>query len=214
MMVDSARADRAIRAYLRTPGKGRPPEALDGLAAAASLALRWTGLLAPDLSTRRELFESIAGKIPGLGRLLDAAANEEGLDLGGLARDLASAGGGEAQTILARHAYACARSDDAVLTHAKEDLLRVRLADAGCPLQLLRSARSEAFPGYRDAWELLGLSRNAGHAEIKRAFRKKSRIVHPDAGMGAIQKGGSIDSSDFRALREAYEYLESQGDAD
>ncbi len=52
-----------------------------------------------------------------------------------------------------------------------------------------------------DLYELLGVSRDAGHDEIKRAFRRLARELHPDVS----------DAPDaelrFRAVAEAYEVL-------
>ncbi len=53
----------------------------------------------------------------------------------------------------------------------------------------------------RDYYELLGVGRNASHAEIKRAFRRLARELHPDV-------SGEPDAElRFRAVAEAYEVL-------
>src|SRR5829696_6103723 len=53
----------------------------------------------------------------------------------------------------------------------------------------------------RDYYELLGIAHSADDAEIKRAFRRKARELHPDVS----------DSPDaevrFREVAEAYEVL-------
>ncbi|HSK89746.1 MAG TPA: J domain-containing protein [Euzebyales bacterium] len=50
----------------------------------------------------------------------------------------------------------------------------------------------------RDLYEILGVGRDADQEHIKRAYRRKAREVHPDA-------GGSED--DFKELTTAYEVL-------
>src|ERR671934_825138 len=53
----------------------------------------------------------------------------------------------------------------------------------------------------RDYYELLGVSRNASDSEIKRAFRRLARELHPDV-------SEAPDAEDrFREIVEAYEVL-------
>lgn len=49
-------------------------------------------------------------------------------------------------------------------------------------------------------YEILGVSRSASTEEIRKAFRKKAKLHHPDAGDGG-------DPEAFRAAQEAYEAL-------
>ena len=60
---------------------------------------------------------------------------------------------------------------------------------------------------YKDYYATLGVAKNAGEKEIKSAYRKLARKLHPDANpsdpKGAEEK--------FKELQEAYEVL---GDAD
>ncbi len=51
----------------------------------------------------------------------------------------------------------------------------------------------------KDYYTALGVSPGADEAEIKRAYREKARIYHPDSGQG--------DPAHFRLVQEAYEVL-------
>src|SRR3954447_22782195 len=53
----------------------------------------------------------------------------------------------------------------------------------------------------RDYYEVLGVSRDAGETEIKKAFRRMARELHPDVNQGP-------DAEDrFKEAAEAYEVL-------
>jgi hypothetical protein len=248
-MVDSARAERLLHAYLRKPAGPRPSEPLPGLTAAAVLALlsAWPGAaelrLAQEGGRRgwearvEELLRTAAGsiaagrasttKLPGTfrvpRRLLDAAASAEDADLPGLARDLACRGGEEARLLLALFAYGLQRDRGPVLGHAADEGIRLLLADAGCGHEDIAEARSGFFPGYRDPYALLDLEPGADAEALRHAWRLKSLAVHPDAlAAGAADAAGGAagaaagaatgdDSAEFRALREAYDYLRGRG---
>lgn len=227
-MVDSLRSGRRLRRYWRDPDSPRPPEGLPGLAALAALASSpsWPGPAVPaerravllEATRKKALcgagFAPAPGEVLGLerqlSRLSEAAAAEESLPYESLARDLALRGGPEAQAILAAFAYGLAAAqagapgpEAAVLDHEAEAVIVEALVNAGCPAELIAQERSLAFPGYRDPWELLGISRDTELEDVKRAWRRKSRRSHPDV-------AGEAGADEFRALKSAYEYLKSR----
>ena len=55
---------------------------------------------------------------------------------------------------------------------------------------------------YKDYYEILGVSRTASEAEIKKAFRKLAREYHPD-----VAKNKKVAEEKFKELNEAYEVL-------
>ena len=59
-----------------------------------------------------------------------------------------------------------------------------------------------AASGYRDYFKVLGVDRNAGDADIKRAFRKLARKYHPDVNPEDPQA-----EAKFKEVSEAYEVL-------
>lgn len=220
-MVDVARANRALRNFLRSPASAAPCEPLPGLIAAAALALYgdWDGLGTE--SERRSLFleavraqiEELRGEERAIVRLVDAIREESRPDLATLARVLALSADERAGSILADFAYALARKADARLSHERDEALRRELADTGIAGTTLRAARQRAFPSYREPWELLELAPGASAEEAKRAWRRLCRRLHPDAlrhaavGAQAQAETEAAQASAFAELKEAYEYL-------
>src|SRR5512144_199948 len=55
---------------------------------------------------------------------------------------------------------------------------------------------------YKDYYQILGVPRGAGEADIKKAFRKLAREHHPD-----VAKNKKQAEEKFKELNEAYEVL-------
>lgn len=78
---------------------------------------------------------------------------------------------------------------------------RMLRGEAPPPPPKSRAERAKVRPGAEQApsaWSVLGLSPGASLAEVKRAYRQRALLTHPDTGGDAAQ---------FRALQHAYEKL-------
>ncbi len=216
-MLDVARNEAKsrgrIEAFLGSPAGGPPPEPLPGYSAASCVALRgeWAGIA--DREARRALFDRFSAEaIPPGGRarreaerIVDVAARASRADLPALARWLATSEADAARRLLADWAYALAALGGARLESGAELALRAALGDCGLGARELLAARLASFPGERDPWTVLGLSPGAPRSEVKRAYRRLSRLFHPDAAQGAALDDGGR----FRELRAAYAELTS-----
>jgi molecular chaperone DnaJ len=58
------------------------------------------------------------------------------------------------------------------------------------------------MPRKRDYYEVLGVARNAGQSDVKRAFRRLARQYHPD-----VNPGDAEAEARFKEMAEAYEVL-------
>jgi hypothetical protein len=217
-----ARTRRRIEAYLERPDEVAPgqggapglPEALPGYSAAACLALRgdWPGL--PDLEARRALWDRYSfAVLPPIARarreaerLADVAARSVRADLPALARLLATSDAPTSRRLLADWAFAAAALGRGRLDAETELELRAALGDCGVGAEDMLAARLGSFPGERDPWTVLGLAPGASRADVKRAYRRLSRLFHPDSSRGARLED---DGERFRELREAYVELTS-----
>lgn len=220
-MVDIARLEarerRRIQLFLEDPGRAERGVPQLCLAAAAAIALAgdWPGTR--DRETRIILLSRMfaeadadadaegGGAAQGRAaeRAIEAASRCGDPDLASLARYLARSGEGcAASAALARWAYALAALGGLRLGAGDELRIRASLADCGIGGEAQAAARARSFPDSPDPWTALGLSPGASAAEVKRAYRRLSRLFHPDLAPGA--EGGS---ERFNELREAYAEL-------
>lgn len=209
-----ARSRALIAAFLDRPDSGAPPEPLQGYAAAACLALKgeWPSLGDPE--SKRALLERFSDEaLPRSGRerreaerIIEVAARAAWPNLPALARHLASVEDAGARELLARWAFALAALGGARLGAGPELSLRAILGDCGLRARELLEARLAAFPGERDPWTVLGLGPGAPRAEVKRAYRRLSKLLHPDAPRSGTP--GAADGGErFRELQAAYAEL-------
>lgn len=210
-MLDVVRAEvrsrRRVTAFLARPD-GAAAEPLDGYAAAACIALRgdWPG--PGDREVRRALFDRFSDSMGRTNararreaeRIVDIAARFALADLPALARWLATSDAPRERELLADWAFALSALGGARLDPGLELSLRAALGDCGVGAREMLAARLKAFPGERDPWTVLGLSPGAPRAEVKRAYRRLSRLFHPDLSPGD-------DGESFRELRAAYAEL-------
>ena len=216
-MLDIARGEvrarRLISDFLSRPDDEPLAEPLPGYAAAACIALRgeWPG--PDDREARRILFDRFSvAAMPAnararrdADRIVDVAARFSQADLPALARRLATSDVPLARELLANWAFSLSALGGARLDSGPELALRAALGDCGVSVREMLAARLQAFPGERDPWTVLGLSPGAPRAEVKRAYRRLSRLFHPD-----LSPGDNGES--FRELRAAYtELLTPQG---
>lgn len=212
-MLDVARfetrARRSIAVYLEKL-EGEPPFGpFAGYPEAVCLALRGDWIGPADMEVRRGLWASLEAaslaRMPnrhGPELVVDVASRTMRADLPGLARKLATGGAPQARRLLADWAFALAALGGGLLDAKAELRLRAALGDCGVGFEDILAARARAFPGRRDPWTVLGLAPGAPRAEVKRAYRRLSRALHPDAAPGD-------DGERFRELGEAYAELRS-----
>ncbi len=70
-----------------------------------------------------------------------------------------------------------------------------------------RGAEPQARVAHSTAWQALGLSPGADMPEIKRAYRRLARVVHPDLHPDATDGERRVLAARFNSLTEAYRVL-------
>jgi len=67
------------------------------------------------------------------------------------------------------------------------------------------AARRACFPSFEDPWKALGIPEGSCQEDVRRAYRRQSRKLHPDA------PGGNAER--FIAVHRAYEELRGEASA-
>lgn len=206
-ILRSQRLKKELADYLRDPASARPPrsEPAPGAALLAGLAAAEARRLGAPPEAAGRALRDFAPAPPGLAAWTSRAAlvirPEEDLDRG--IAVLTAAFDGRADPVLrslaAEAFFALRRFSGNVLSPGEELDTSARLAALGVPEAEVREARARHFPEYRDAWDILGLPPGSPREEVRKAWKRLSRLYHPD--------GPSGDPERFRETREAYEAL-------
>jgi hypothetical protein len=107
---------------------------------------------------------------------------------------------GEPRT-MARDAYMRAEENFRDLTLAIQAMRQLELH--GGPAMMKRAFQGfAALPPPRSHWDILGLERGAGEAEIRRAYRAKAAAAHPDVAGGSTASMAEINAARDAALKE------------
>ena len=203
----SQRLKSELAAHLADPASAPPPrdEPEAGCALLAGLAaLEARRLGVPPESAGQVLRGSSAGS--SVAAAWTALASASVRPSGDIARDFAVLGAafdGRAvrslRPLAADAFFALRRASGEDFTYAEDLDTSARLAALGVPEDEVRRARTLYFPGYRDAWDILDIPPCSAMGEVRRAWRKVSRLYHPD--------GPGGDEERFREARKAYECI-------
>jgi DnaJ like chaperone protein len=113
----------------------------------------------------------------------------------------------EGRLLLLRLLFQIAVADQRGVSQAEESLIR-RIADMlGLGEQYFRQVRAEFVRGTGRAWEVLGLSPDAGVEQVKAAYRQMSLQNHPDRVANLGPEFVKVAEEKFKAIQEAYEEI-------
>merc|ERR1711978_704166 len=96
---------------------------------------------------------------------------------------------------------------------AVRDYEKVHKADRGNMeyRQLLQEAKLELKKSKRkDYYKILGVDKNANEEEIKKAYRKRAMVHHPDRHSGATEVEKKDHEQKFKEVGEAYAILSDE----
>jgi DnaJ like chaperone protein len=141
-------------------------------------------------------------------RLIDEMyANRDRIDVPGLCAYYATVSTMEGRVLLLRLLFQIAQADAAGITRTEEDLIRRIALMLGLGEQSFRQARAEFIRQSGGAWQVLGLSPDAGIDEIKAAYRRLSLENHPDKVANLGPEFVKVAEEKFKVIQEAYDEI-------
>jgi DnaJ like chaperone protein len=136
--------------------------------------------------------------------------NRHRIDVPGLCGYYAALSTYEGRVLLLRLLYQIARADAAGVTSREEELiLRIALY-LGLDERAAAQARAEFGADGGRAWEVLGVTPDAGVEEIKAAYRQLSLQHHPDRVANLGPEFVKVAEEKFKAIQKAYEEIRRQ----
>lgn len=206
-IVRSQRLRRELASYLSDPASAPPPrsEPTQGaslLAGLAALEARRLGIPPEAAAQALRCSDSASPRLAAWIARAASAVRLEG-DPGRIIALLTAAFDGRADRglrTLAADVFFALRRMNMQNLGSEDDLdTSSRLAALGVPEEEVRRARVRRFPDYRDDWDILGIPPGSSRDQIRRAWKRLSRLHHPD--------GRDGNEAKFREAREAYERL-------
>ncbi len=141
-------------------------------------------------------------------RLIDEMyRNRERIDVQGLCAYYAAVSTFEGRVLLLRLLFQIARADSRGVSSAEEQLIRRITLLLGMGEQVFRQVRAEFIREPGRAWQVLGVSPDAGVEEIKIAYRQLSLQNHPDKVANLGPEFVRMAEEKFKSIQEAYEEI-------
>jgi DnaJ like chaperone protein len=141
-------------------------------------------------------------------RIIDEMyANRGRIDVQGLCAYYATVSTPEGRVLLLRLLFQIAQADTAGVSRGEEELIRRIALQLGLDEQSFRQVRAGFLRQNGSAWQVLGLSPDAGVEEIKAAYRQLSMQNHPDRVANLGPEFVKVAEEKFKAIQEAYEEI-------
>jgi DnaJ like chaperone protein len=137
-------------------------------------------------------------------------ANRARIDVPGLCAYYAAVSTVEGRVLLLGLLFQIARSDAQGVSTAEEERIRRIAFMLGLGEGIFRQVRGEFLRDGGGAWEVLGLSPDAGVEEIKTAYRQLALQNHPDRVANLGSEFIKVAEERFKAIQEAYEEIRRQ----